>query len=917
MPDNEEIEKKESIRPTPITEEMEKAYLDYAMSVIVARALPDIRDGLKPVQRRIIHAMNEQGMGPTARYHKCAAVVGETLKKYHPHGDMAVYDALVRMGQDFSLRYPLIDGQGNFGSVDGDSPAAMRYTECRLAPISEELLNDIESETVPFVQNYDATTTEPAYLPAAIPNLLLNGCSGIAVGMATNIPPHNLAELIDALVAMIDEAKVSGDVDNLNFDTDLSVEDLMQWIAGPDFPTAAQVYGQEEIVKAYATGKGGVVIRAKAEITEEKGKTKIIISELPYQVNKAQLITKMATLVKKGKVKGVSALRDESDREGIRVVVELKKDARPNAILNRFYKHTPLQTVFHANMVALVNGQPQVLTLKGILEEFLKHRFAVVVKRTRFLLKKAEGREHILQGLKIALDHLDEVIATIKKSRDADHARGRLVERFGLTEIQAQAILDMPLKRLSALEREKIEQELKDILEEIKRLKTLLATPKNIFSEIKSELGEVKETYGDERRTKIFKRRIGEFSEEDLIPEENVILTVTKSGYIKRVKLETYRRQGRGGKGVKGMATKEEDIVSEIRIVSTHDDLFFFTDKGRVYRQKVYDVPEAGRAAKGTPVVNLIDLSPEEKVSAILPVSKENGINYIFMATRKGMVKKTAIEDFANIRRTGIIAIRLKKEDGLSWVKGTSGNNEIMLITKQGQSIRFIEKQARPMGRAASGVKGISLKKGDELIGMEVVTDPEDQLFIVCENGFGKRTKLSKYRRQNRGGSGILTVKVTRRTGTVVDARIIKPGLHDVLLISAQGKVIRLPLKSVSVLGRATQGVTLMRLDKGDKVVSLAIFEKEEEQIEKEGKEKREEKKTAKAEKPKPKKTTKRARFKPKRAKLKKRKEKRKTKAKKTIPKRKKKSATKGKAKTQKKKTPSKFKGTPRKSKKR
>jgi len=844
----ETTERTEKIRRIPITEEMQKAYLDYAMSVIVSRALPDVRDGLKPVQRRIIYAMNEQGMGPTTRHKKCAAVVGEVLKKYHPHGDTAVYDALVRMGQDFSLRYPLIDGQGNFGSIDGDRAAAMRYTECRLAPISEELLTDIKRETVDFIPNYDGATVEPTVLPAAIPNLLLNGCSGIAVGMATNIPPHNLAEVIDALTAMVDEAKIGGSTDKPTFDTDLTVEDLLTHIQGPDFPTAGEIYNYEEIARAYATGKGKIVMRAKTAIVEEKGRTKIVATELPFQVNKAQLITQMAELIKKGRVKGVSALRDESDRDGTRVVVELKRDARPKAILNYFYKHTPLQSTFHINMVALVGGQPQVLTLKGILEEFLKHRFEIVVRRTKFLLKGAKSRKHILQGLKIALDHLDEVIATIKSSADTDQARSRLVEKFKLTEIQAQAILDMPLKRLSALEREKIEQELRDILEEIKRLETLLADPKNVFREIKEELLEIKETYGDERRTKIFKRKIGEFTEEDLIPKEDVILTITKSGYIKRVKIGTYRQQGRGGKGIKGMETKEEDIVSDIRIVSTHDDLLFFTNKGRVYRQKVYDVPEAGRKAKGTPVVNLLDLAPEEKISTILPIptkstSKQRRpdgptsdgtggaeIKNIFMATKRGMVKKTAIEDFANIRRTGIIAIRLKKGDGLSWVKGTSGEDEIALITKRGQSIRFPEKQVRQMGRTAGGVKGISLKPGDEVVAMEVITDPNDQLLIVCENGFGKRTKLSRYRRQNRGGSGILTAKVTKKTGEIVDARVIRPGLHDLFLISALGKVIRLPLKSVSVLGRSTQGVTMMRLDKGDKVTSLAILLKEKEE---------------------------------------------------------------------------------------
>jgi len=916
MPEEHKEERKiDKIRSISITDEMQKAYLDYAMSVIVSRALPDIRDGLKPVQRRIIYAMNKQGMGPTSRYYKCAAVVGEVLKKYHPHGDTAVYDTLVRMGQDFSMRYPLIDGQGNFGSIDGDNPAAMRYTECRLASLAEELLADIEKETVEFVPNYDVTSTEPALLPTTVPNLLLNGCSGIAVGMATNIPPHNLTEVVDALVAMISEAKIGGKIDDLAFDTDLTVDDLLAYIQGPDFPTAAEAYNPEEITKAYATGKGRVVMRAKTEIVEEKGRTKIITTELPYQVNKAQLIARMAELIKQGRVKGVAVLRDESDREGIRVVVELKRDARPKAILNSLYKHTPLQSIFHINMVTLVNGQPQVVTLKGILEEFLKHRFSVVVKRTKFLLEKAQKHEHILQGLKIALDHLDEVIATIKKSKNTDTARENLMKKFGLTEIQAQAILDMPLKRLSALERAKIEQELKDTLEEIDRLKALLATPKKIFAEIKKELLEIKETYGDERRTKIFKRGLGKFAEEDLIPKENVILTITKSGYIKRLKVETYRRQKRGGKGIKGMETKEEDIVSEIMIVSTHDNLLFFTNKGRVYRQRVYDVPEAGRKAKGTAIVNLLDLTPQEMVSAVLPITGEDGIKYIFMATKGGMVKKTALEDFANIRKTGIIAIRLKKDDNLSWVRGTTGENEIILATKRGQSIRFSEKQARPMGRAAGGVKGITLKKGDRVVVMEVITDPNDQLVVVCENGFGKRTKLSHYRRQNRGGSGILTAKVTKKTGEVIDARIVKPGFHDVILISALGKVIRLPLRGVSILGRATQGVTLMRLDKGDRVASLTILVKEEEEPEKKETKVSKEVKVVKVQKKAPKKT----KPKPKPERKPKSKAKAKPKPKKIKPKSRKikpklkpkpKSKAKGRKKPSKKTAPIRFKGT-------
>jgi DNA gyrase subunit A len=815
----------------PVTGEMEKAYLDYAMSVIVARALPDVRDGLKPVQRRIIYAMHEQGMDPTTRFSKCAAVVGEVMKKFHPHGDLSIYDALVRMAQNFSMRYRLVDGQGNFGSIDGDSPAAMRYTECRLAPITDELLTDIEKETVPFAQNYDATTVEPTVFPAAVPNLLLNGSSGIAVGMATNIPPHNLAELMDALAEMIKVAKIGGETDRLEVSYGITVEDLMRFVPGPDFPTAALVYGQDEIARAYATGKGSVLMRAQTEITEDEGKNRIIATELPYQVNKATLLTRIAQLVKEGKVKGIGGLRDESDRDGIRVVVDLKKEARPQAVLNYLFKHTELQTTFHVNMVALVNGQPQTLTLKAILEEFLKHRYEVLVKRTRFLLVQARGREHILQGLKIALDHLDEVIATIKKSKDTDDARANLMKKFGLSEIQSQAILDMPLKRLSALEREKIEQELKDILEEIKRLELILAKPQNIFTEIEKEIKEVRETYGDERLTRIFKKRIGEFSEEELIPEEGVIITLTEGGYIKRLREETYKRQGRGGKGVVGMKTKEEDTVEQILPTSTHDEVLFFTNKGRVYKQRAYEIPEASRQAKGTAIVNVLDLESEEKVVIMLRIPK-NGAKpiHLFMATDHGTVKKTALTDFENIRRTGIMAIRLKPQENLIWVKPTSGENDIALVTRMGQSIRFKEADVRSMGRAAAGVRGIRIGKGDEVIATEVVVNPKDYLLTLSERGVGKRTRLAEYKTQGRGGSGILTHRVTAKTGKLVSARIVEEAKqNDMLLTSRRGQVIRLPLKQVPILGRATQGVYLMRLNEGDFVSAVAFLEEGEE----------------------------------------------------------------------------------------
>lgn len=820
-----------NIVPVPVTTEMEKAYLDYAMSVIVARALPDVRDGLKPVQRRIIYAMHEQGMKPTSRYHKCAAVVGEVLKKYHPHGDISVYDALVRMAQKFSMRYPLIDGQGNLGSIDGDSPAAMRYTECRLAPITDEFLSDIEKETVDFSQNYDATSLEPTVLPAAVPNLLLNGSSGIAVGMATNIPPHNLTELIDGLMAMLEAAKIGGETEKPEVLYNLTVEDLLQHIPGPDFPTAALVYGQEEIARAYATGKGRIVMRAKAEIAKDGGKTKIIATELPYQVNKANLLTQIAQLVKEGRVKGIGGLRDESDRDGIRVVVDLKREARPQAVLNYLYKHTDLQTTFHVNMVALVDGQPQTLTLKSVFEEFLKHRYHVILRRTKFLLTQAKQREHILQGLKIALDHLDEVIATIKKSKDTDDARANLVAKFGLSEIQAQAILEMPLKRLSALEREKIEQELLDILEEIKRLETILSLPKNIYAEIKKELEEIKETYAEERRTKIFKKRVGEFREEELVPEEDVIITLTEGGYIKRLNAETYRRQGRGGKGVVGMKTKEEDVVWQVLPASTHDEILFFTNKGRVYKQKAYEIPEALRQAKGTAIVNILDLEAEEKVVVMLPLSKKSAEQptHLFMTTDHGTVKKTTLANFENIRRTGIMAIRLKPGENLIWVKPTSGENEIILVTRKGQSIRFPEKNVRPVGRSAAGVRGIKLAKGDLVIATEVVTNPKEYLLTISERGVGKRTPLSEYKTQNRGGSGILTHRVAKKTGELVSARIVGEGKHDLLLISEKAQVIRLPIKQVPIFGRATQGVYLMRLNEGDSVSAVAFLEENEE----------------------------------------------------------------------------------------
>jgi len=826
------------IRPVAIIQEMEKAYLDYAMSVIVSRALPDVRDGLKPVQRRIIYAMRQQGLTPGARFAKCAAVVGETMKKFHPHGDLALYAALVRMAQNFSLRYPLIDGQGNFGSIDGDSAAAMRYTECRLTPTAIELLQDIEKETVNFGLNYSGELKEPEVFPAVIPNLLLNGATGIAVGMATNIPPHNLKEVIDALIFMIDhpaqrdESPAQHDQSEIStFESAATVEDLVKIIRGPDFPTGGTIYNQEDITQVYATGRGQIVTRAKTEIEEtSRGRFHIIVSEIPYQVNKASLVAKIAQLVRNKKIEGISDLRDESDRRGLRVVIELKRDARPQKVLNRLFKHTELQKAFNANIVALVGGEPKTLTLKMILEEFIRHRQRVIVRRSEYLLRQAKAREHILQGLKIALDHLDEVIETIKKSPNAEIAKQRLVKRFELTEIQAVAILDMQLRRLAALERQKIEDELKEILQTIKGLEALLASRERILTVVKEEFQKISEKYGDPRRTKVNRGQIGEFREEELIAEEDVIISITKSGYIKRLSLGAYRTQGRGGKGVSGTNLKETDQVAEILTASTHSDIFFFTNRGKVYKLKAWDLPEASRAAKGTAIINLIDIAQGEKITSILTTYKGAGSPFIVMATTQGTVKRTALTEFENIRRTGILAIKLKPDDELSWVKTTSGEEDLILTTAQGKSIRFSEKDARPMGRNARGVRGIKLGKDDAVVGMDVIkaqsakVKVQDWLLVVSEKGLGKKTRVEKYRRQNRGGSGILTLKVSPRTGQLVAARVIDKTVGDVLITSAQGQVIRLPAKSISTLGRSTQGVRLMRLNKGDAVVALACL---------------------------------------------------------------------------------------------
>lgn len=844
---------------TDITDEMQKAYLDYAMSVIVSRALPDVRDGLKPVQRRIIYAMQDQNMTSTAKFYKCAAVVGEVLKKYHPHGDMSVYEALVRMGQDFSLRYPLIIPQGNFGSIDNDPPAAMRYTECKLAKISDDLFVDIDKDTVDFVLN-DLQNYEPIYFPSVLPNILLNGVTGIAVGMATNIPPHNLSEVLDGLILLIDNADEIGKppskkdkgraiqifdgkygeiyarVSDLDFSSSATVEDLVKIIKGPDFPTGGIIYDHKEIVQMYATGKGRVVTRAKMETEEVKGgKIRLIVTEIPYQTYKATLIAKIADLIKSKRINGISDLRDESNKQGMRIVIELKRDAVVNKVQNQLYKYTPLQNTFNANCVALIDNEPKLMTLKMMLEEFVKHRQQIIVRRTIYLLRRAKEREHILQGLKIALDNLDAVIKLIRGSKDADVAKAGLIKKFGLTEIQAQAILDMQLRRLAALERQKIEDELKDIIKTIGGLEDLLASPKKVLNTIKKELGEIKEKYGDERKTKVIKGTVGQLSEADLIVNEPCIITISKSGYIKRLKEDTYRKQGRGGKGVSGQSLKEEDVVETIRTCNTHDWAFFFTNTGKVYKMRIWEIPESSRKAKGTPLVNFLSIKQNEKIQAFVTMNNEtlaNPKNYMFFVTEKGKVKKTSMDQYENIRSSGIIAINLADKDSLVFVGLTTGKDEILITTSMGQSIKFKESDVRSMGRTASGVTGIKLsKKNDIVVGSVVIgskTSKKASLLAVAENGYGKRTNISEYKTQNRGGSGILTYKVTDKTGSLVSARKVDEKVKDVLVASQRGQVLRLSLKQIPQLGRATQGVRMIRLPKNDKVSSIALFEEEE-----------------------------------------------------------------------------------------
>jgi DNA gyrase subunit A len=826
-----------------ISEEMQTAYLDYAMSVIVSRALPDVRDGLKPVHRRIIYAMQDQSMYFSGKFYKCAAVVGEVLKKYHPHGDIAVYDSLVRMGQDFSLRYPLIHPQGNFGSIDGDPPAAQRYTECKLSKIADELYRDIDKETVDFELN-DLQNEEPVFLPSVLPNILLNGSAGIAVGMATNIPPHNLGEVVDGINLLIEQADDIGkapakDAENqvteVSFSSAATVEDLVKHIKGPDFPTYGIIYDQKEIMQLYATGKGRVVTRAKMGVEEGKNdKTRIVVTEIPYQVNKATLIAKIADLIKDKRIEGISDLRDESNKEGIRIVIELKRDAVAKKIENQLYKYTQLQDTFNANMVALIDNEPKLFTLKMILEEFIKHRQKVVVRRTIYLLRRAREREHILEGLKIALDNLDAVIKLIRESKDADTAKHGLMNNFKLSEIQAQAILDMQLRKLAALERFKIEEELKQIKETIKDYVGLLASPQRIIDRVRDELLELKAKFGDERRTKVVKGKVGELSDEDIILEESCVVTISDNGYIKRMKEDVYKKQARGGKGVSGQQLREEDSVATIKSCNTHDWALFFTNTGKVYKLRIWEIPESSRIAKGTPLINFLSMSQSEKVHTMLTFDNNtfDSLNgFVFLVTEKGRVKKTPFEEFQNIRSSGIIAINLTSDDYLVFAGITTGKDDIIITTSEGQSIRFSEDDVRPMGRTASGVTGIRLGKEDDyVVGTIIVPSisKELELLVISTKGYGKRTMLNEYKVQNRAGSGILTYKVTDKTGHLMAARAIDPDIAcDVLVATASAKVIRLSSDQIPTLGRATQGVRLIKLDESDKVTSAAVVEKE------------------------------------------------------------------------------------------
>ncbi|MBD3280748.1 DNA gyrase subunit A [Candidatus Dojkabacteria bacterium] len=868
MEEKSKAERLSRVKDRSIVEEMKTSYINYAMSVIVSRALPDVRDGLKPVQRRILYSMYKLGILPNKAYKKSARTVGDVIAKYHPHGDVAVYDAMVRMAQDFNMRYELVEGQGNFGSIDGDSAAAMRYTESRLQKISMSILDELNENTVNFAANYDGSTKEPTILPSKIPTLLLNGADGIAVGMATKIPPHNLREIGEAIKTIIKKGNKADneelaldyhkniqtmeDLEKLDpkrfpkFQTEMDVEELIEIVPGPDFPTGGTIYNKKEIINAYASGKGRIVTRAKASIEEAKGgKYKIIVTEIPYQVNKARLVQKIASLVKDKKIKGVGDLRDESSREGMRIVVDIKRDGKPKTILNKLYKLTEMQKAFNANMIALVEGEPQLLTLKEVLELFIQFRQEIIIRRAEFRLAKAREREHILEGLMIALDNLDEVIKTIRESKDADTARDALMKKFKLSERQAVAILDMQLRKLAALERQKIEDEYKAIKATIKDLISIIETPEKVLEIADGELKEIVEKYGDDRRTKVVKGKVDEFSEEDLVAKEDVLVTVSEQGYIKRMKDDTYARQHRGGKGKKGMTTKDGDSVAHVFSCSTHDDILFFTNRGRVFMQKVYEIPEYSRSAKGQPVINLINIEQDELVTSILTKSKEGTIldedtlqedidaeekvakdyKYLFFATKRGTVKKTKLEEFENIKSNGLISIKLTDGDDLVWVKPTTGESEVILVTKNARSIHFHEKDVRDTGRATMGVRGIKMKDdADEVISMDVIRRTEDFMLTVSENGYGKMTKLEQYSIQGRGGQGIYAARVNEKTGNLAAARILDHPDMELLIMAESGQAVKIPTKELPERNRQTAGVKLMNVPKGDNVAAIAII---------------------------------------------------------------------------------------------
>lgn len=795
-----------------IEKEMKKSYLDYAMSVIVSRALPDVRDGLKPVHRRIIYAMDELGMGPDKQYRKSARVVGDVLGKYHPHGDSSVYGAMVRLAQDFNTRYLLVDGHGNFGSIDGDSAAAMRYTEARMTKLTMELLRDIGKETVDYGPNFDETLKEPKVLPSRFPNLMVNGSSGIAVGMATNIPPHNLKEVIDGIVMLLDNPEAD-------------VEDLMTVIKGPDFPTGAHIMGKEGINAAFRTGRGKIRLRAVTEIEEtNKGRFKIVVSELPYQVNKARLIEKIAEYVRDKKLEGISDLRDESDRDGMRMVIEIKRDANPNVVLNNLYKYTQFQVTFGVIMLALVNGEPKVLNLKEMLTHYIAHQKEIIVRRTQFDLNKAEERAHIVEGLRIALDNIDEVIRIIRAAETDQIARNGLMEKFSLSDIQSQAILDMRLKRLTGLERGKLDEEYEELIKMINKFKEILANERLVFQIIKEEITEIKDKYGDKRRTKIMPSA-DEIDMEDMIEEEDVVITLTHFGYIKRMPEHTYKTQKRGGRGIIALTTREEDFVEDLYITSTHDTILFFTNKGKVFSLKAYEIPEAGRQARGTAIINLLNLTGDERISAIIPIENNSTESSLVLITKEGTIKRTKLESFDNIRKNGIIAISLKDEDELIGVRKTDGNSDIIVVTKKGMSIRFDENDVREMGRSAMGVRAISLRKDDQVVAMELVEDNK-KLLAISEYGFGKRTSLDEYKTQNRGGKGLITYNIREKTGDIVSAKVVDDN-DEIMMISFNGTIIRLIAKDISIMGRSTQGVTLMKM-KDDRVVAVAKYVEQE-----------------------------------------------------------------------------------------